>query len=160
MAFENYRNIIGTIQNITRGPSCCDMVISMQTTNRQPVNFILTADTIVIDNIRLRRGMRIAAFYDASLPVPAIFPPQYQAVFITLLRPNQTITLRFFDENLVAEDNSLRLNIGPLTNISTLNGQRFLCRPGNRELLVYYTVTTFSIPPQTTPQKIIVMCPG
>ena len=160
MAFENYEKVIGTIRNISRGSSCCNMMISLQTEDRQTVNFILTGETRVIDNVRLRRGMRIAAFYDTSLPAPAIFPPQYQAEFITSLRPNQNITLNFFDENLLAEDNSLQLNISPLTNISTINGQRFLCSPGNAELLVYYTVTTFSIPPQTPPQRIIVLCPA
>ena len=69
-----------------------------------------------------------------------------------------TVMLNFFDENLVAEDNSLRLNLSPVTNIMTQNGQRFTCSPRNMELLVYYTNTTFSIPPMTTPQKVIVMC--
>lgn len=159
MAFETYQKVIGTIRNISRSSSCCNMIISIMTQDRQIVNFVLTGDTLVIDSVRLRNGMRIAAFYDTSLPAPAIFPPQYHGELITSLRQNQNVTLKFFDENLVAEDNSLQLNISPLTNISTINGQRFLCSPENTELLVYYTVTTFSIPPQTSPQRIIVMCP-
>lgn len=153
----DYQNITGIIQNITRGTSCCNMMISLRT-DTGIVNFMLTGNTIVIDSIRLHRGMRIAAFYDTRLPVPAIFPPQYRAEIITVLRPNQMVTLNYFDRRLVAEDNSLRLNLAPFTNISTLNGQRFTCNPNNSVLLVYYTVTTFSIPPQTTPQRIIVMC--
>ena len=113
----------------------------------------------MIDNVRLRRGMRIAAFYDTNLPAPAVFPPQYQAELITSLRRNQEVTLKYFDENLTAEDDSLKLNLSPLTNIETRNGQRFFCSPGNADLLVYYTNTTYSLPPQTTPQRIIVMCP-
>lgn len=159
MDYDNYQQIIGTIQNISRGTSCCNMMISVLTDNGI-VNFILTGETVVIDNIRLRRGMRIAAFYDTSLPAPAIFPPQYRAELITSLRRDQNVMLNYFDENLTAEDNSLKLNISPLTNISTLNGQRFLCSPVNSVLLVYYTITTFSIPPQTPPQRIIVMCPA
>ncbi len=61
---------------------------------------------------------------------------------------------------IVSADNTLRLNISPMTNILTVNGQRFTCSPRNMELLVYYTTSTFSIPAQTTPQKIIVMCTG
>ncbi len=113
---------------------------------------------MVIENVRLRRGMRVAAFYDTSLPVPAIYPPQYRAEIVTVLRGEQIVMLNFFDVNLVAEDNSLRLNLSPVTNIMTQNGQRFTCSPRNMELLVYYTNTTFSIPPMTTPQKVIVMC--
>lgn len=159
MDYDNYQQVIGTIQNISRGTSCCNMMISLLTDNGI-VNFILTGETVVIDNVRLRRGMRVAAFYDTSLPAPAIFPPQYRAELITSLRRDQNVMLNYFDENLTAEDNSLKLNISPLTNISTLNGQRFLCSPANSVLLVYYTITTFSIPPQTPPQRIIVMCPA
>ena len=60
--------------------------------------------------------------------------------------------------NLTAADNSLRLNIARNTEILTLNGQRFSCPPGGNFLLVYYSVTTRSIPPQTTPRRIIVLC--
>ena len=120
---------------------------------------MVSGDTLVIDNVRLRRGMRVAAFYDTTLPAPAIFPPQYQAELITSLRRNQNVDLKFFDSSLTAEDNSLRLNLTPLTNIETANGQRFLCTPENETLLVYYTIATFSIPAQVTPQKVIVMCP-
>ena len=128
-------------------------------TETETINFVVTGETLVIDNIRLRRGMRVAAFYDTSLPAPAIYPPQYQAELVTVLRQNQNVTLDYFDRNLVSEDNSLKLNLSPTTRISTLNGQRFSCNPGDEELLVYYTNTTFSIPAQTTPQRIIVMCP-
>lgn len=158
MAYETYQKVIGSIQNISRGASCCSFLMAVQT-ETETINFVVTGETLVIDNIRLRRGMRVAAFYDTSLPAPAIYPPQYQAELVTVLRQNQNVTLDYFDRNLVSEDNSLKLNLSPTTRISTLNGQRFSCNPGDEELLVYYTNTTFSIPAQTTPQRIIVMCP-
>lgn len=158
MAYETYGQINGVIREIQRGDSCCSQILRLDTENGE-VRFTVMADTMVIENVRLRRGMRVAAFYDTSLPVPAIYPPQYRAEIVTVLRGEQNVMLNFFDENLVAEDNSLRLNISPMTNVVTANGQRFFCSPGNAELLVYYTITTFSIPPQTSPQKIVVMCP-
>ncbi|MBY0758201.1 MULTISPECIES: hypothetical protein [Sellimonas] len=159
MAFVSYQKVTGIIQNIRNGSSCCTLIVSIMTQNGT-VNMAVSQDTMVVDCVRLRPGMRVAAFYDSNLPVPAIYPPQYQAEIITLLRRNQEVTLRYFDETLTAEDNSLRLNISPGTNIETINGQRFLCDPGNSDLLVYYTATTFSIPPQTSPQRIIVVCPA
>lgn len=66
--------------------------------------------------------------------------------------------LNEFDRNLTARDNSLQLNIAGNTNIETLNGQSVNCSLGNQTLLVYYTVTTRSIPPQTTPRRIVVLC--
>ena len=126
--------------------------------NSNIVNVVVSGDTTIIDNVRLRAGMRVAVFYDANLPVPAVYPPQYRAEIVTSLRRGQQAALGYFDENLVSADASLKLNIGPMTNVVTLNGQSYACSPENSELLVYYTNTTFSIPAMTTPQKIVVMC--
>lgn len=158
MESANYQSVTGIIQNIRRGDNCCTQMVSLMTDDGT-VNLIVSAQTTVIDNVRLRRGMRIAAFYDGSVPAPAVYPPQYQAEVITELRRNQNAALKYFDENLVSEDNSLKLNMTPFTNVATANGQRFLCSPGNADLLVYYTNATFSIPAQVTPQRVIVMCP-
>ena len=102
--------------------------------------------------------MRIVAFYDANLPAPAVYPPQYRAELVTSLRRNQEVMLAYFDDSLTSDDNTLRLNIGPTTNVVTANGQPYMCSPENSELLVYYTTSTFSIPAQTTPQKVVVLC--
>ena len=155
----NYSDLIpvtGTIVNIS-GNDCCNRMIALRTEDGV-VNFFLTSDTQVINSRMLRRGMRVAAFYDSTLPVPLIFPPQYQAVMITVLGRNEQIALNYFDGNLVAADNSLQLNVGRNTVVRTINGQMFTCGLGDRMLLVYYAATTRSIPPQTTPEKIIVLC--
>lgn len=157
MAFETFQSVEGIISGINRGDSCCSMVVSL-ISNSNIVNVVVTGETVVVDNVRLRPGMRIAAFYDANLPTPAVFPPQYRAELVTTLRRNQQVKLDYFDDDLTSSDNSLRLNIGPTTNIVTLNGQQYTCSPENSELLVYYTTTTFSIPAQTTPQRVIVLC--
>ena len=158
MNYEFLIPIIGTIRNISQTPGdCCTQMISLTTSNG-PVNFIISANTFIIDSTRLRPGMTIAAFYDSTRPIPLIFPPQYQAELITVLRENESIMLNFFNRNLTASDNSLRLNLSRATTISTINGQRFNCSPGGNFLLVYYSVTTRSIPPQTTPRRIVVLC--
>ena len=155
----NYSDLVpvtGTIVNIS-GNDCCNQMIALRTEDGV-VNFFITSDTQVINSRMLRRGMRIAAFYDSTLPVPLIFPPKYQAVMITVLGRNEQIALNYFDGNLIAADNSLQLNVGRNTVVRTINGQMFTCSLGDRMLLVYYSATTRSIPPQTTPEKIIVLC--
>ena len=119
MAFETFQSVEGIISGINRGDSCCSMMVSL-ISNSNIVNVIVTGETTVVDNVRLRPGMRIAAFYDANLPTPAIFPPQYRAELVTTLRRNQQVKLDYFDDDLTSSDNSLRLNIGPTTNIVTL----------------------------------------
>ena len=157
MAYETFEKVEGIIQEINRGDDCCSMTLSV-ISGSDIVNVVVSGDTAVIDNVRLRPGMRIAAFYDTNLPTPAVYPPQYRAELVTTLRRNQQVKLDYFDDSLTSSDNSLRLNIGPTTNIVTLNGQQYTCSPENMELLVYYTTATFSIPAQTTPQRVIVLC--
>ena len=157
MAYETFESVEGIIQSINRGDSCCTMMVSL-VSNSNIVNVVVTGDTVIVDNVRLRPGMRIAVFYDANLPTPAVYPPQYRAELVTSLRRNQQVKLSYFDDSLTSEDNALRLNIGPTTNVETLNGQQYTCSPENSELLVYYTAATFSIPAQTTPQRVIVLC--
>lgn len=157
MPNTTYIPVIGTILSINRGNDCCSQMLSVRTENGI-INFMIQAETLVIDARQLRPGMQIAAFYDSSLPVPMIFPPQYQAKIITVIGRNENVMLNFFDRNLVASDGSLRLNLARNTIVKTVNGQSVTCSLGNHFLLVYYTITTASIPPQTTPRKIILFC--
>ena len=157
MAYETFEKVEGIIQTINRGYDCCSMTLSV-ISDSNIVNVVVSGDTTVVDNVRLRPGMRVAAFYDTNLPVPAVYPPQYRAELVTSLRRGQQVLLDYFDDELTSADGSLKLNIGPMTNVMTLNGQQYTCSPENTELLVYYTASTFSIPAQTTPQKVIVMC--
>lgn len=157
MDYTMFVPVTGTILNITRGNDCCSQMISLGTENGI-VNFVVGPETLIIDNQRLRAGMRITAFYDSSLPVPLIYPPQYRAQLIAVPNRNEQIALNFFNRNLVAADRSLQLNITGSTDVETINGQRFSCNPSNRSLLVFYSATTRSIPPQTAPRRIIVLC--
>lgn len=157
MAYTAYVPVIGVILNMTSGNNCCSQMMSLRTDNGI-VNFLVGPDTRVIDSRPLRPGLRAAAFYDSSLPVPLIFPPQYQAQIVTVLTRDEQIMLQEFDRNLVARDNSLQLNLARNTRIETVNGQNVTCNLGNQTLLVYYTTTTRSIPPQTTPRRIVALC--
>ncbi|MDO5346347.1 MAG: hypothetical protein Q4E91_11470 [Lachnospiraceae bacterium] len=157
MDVSTFVPVIGVIVNITRGFDCCSQMISLRTEGGI-VNFVIDPQTMVIECRRLRAGMRVAAFYDSSLPVPLIFPPQYRAQIIAVIGRNEQVMLNYFDRNLLAGDQSLRLNLGGNTMIQSVNGQSYTCSPGENVLMVFYSVTTRSIPPQTTPRKIVVLC--
>ena len=88
MAYETFEKAEGIIQGISRGDSCCSMMLSV-ISGSSIINIVVTGETVIIDNVRLRTGMRIAAFYDANLPAPAVYPPQYRAELVTSLRRNQ-----------------------------------------------------------------------
>lgn len=148
----------GIIQSITPfSGDCCQQQVTLRTSDGI-VNFIVGPATYVLNYVKLRPGMNVTAFYDANLAVPLIYPPQYRAVFIGRRNPGETVYAGYFDENLYSADGTLKLNIDRSTNISTANGQAFECEPGGHTLIVYYSGATRSIPAQTTPRKIIVIC--
>ncbi|WP_411336335.1 hypothetical protein [Ruminococcus gauvreauii] len=158
MPYQSFVPVTGIIREITpMTGECCNRMISIMSSGGI-TNFVVAPETFVVGCTRLRPGMRVAAFYDSDLPVPLIFPPQYRAEMITVLRPNENVKLDYFGKDLTSSDGTLSLNISRSTNVTTVNGQRFDCSPGGRILLVYYFNTTRSIPAQTTPEKIIVFC--
>lgn len=158
MNYEYLISVTGMITSISPfNNDCCSQFVSIRT-EEQELHLILSPETMVVDSMRLLPGMRIAAFYDSMAPVPLIYPPQYRALLVTTLRAEEDITLKYFDENLTASDGSLKLNIYPSTFISTQNGQTYSCSLGNHYLMVYYVNTTRSIPAQTSPTRVIVMC--
>lgn len=158
MSHSYYIGINGIIERISLlQRQCCNQLISIRTVNGI-INFILSPGTYVVDNTPLRTGMRVAAFYDANLPVPLIYPPQYQAAFISRAEPGENIMVDYFNPELLSSGSPLKLNLDSSTRITTANGQPFTCALGNHLLMVYYHATTRSIPPQTTPDRIIVFC--
>lgn len=88
------------------------LLVTLQT-SEGTVTVVVSSDTYVISEVRLRRGMTVAAFYDAQVPVPLIYPPQYRAVILGRKQPNETITVDYFDETLTNDDNTLKLNVSP-----------------------------------------------
>lgn len=151
-----YVPIVGLILKVRQEPDCCSSLITLRT-EEGIANIQVSLDTKVIDNLRLRPGLRTAAFYDASLPVPLVYPPLYQAKIITRLDREEEIVLDYFDSDLTALDGSLKLVPGRETEIETINGQSFPCSIQNQTLLVYYSATTRSLPPQANPSRIIVI---
>ena len=57
MAYETFEKIEGIIQSINRGDSCCSMMLSL-ISNSNIVNVVVSGDTTIIDNVRLRAGLR------------------------------------------------------------------------------------------------------
>ena len=65
MPYKNYVPVIGLVLNVTRGTDCCNQMMSLRTDNGI-VNFMIGADTLVIDSRQIVPGMRVAAFMIAA----------------------------------------------------------------------------------------------
>jgi len=159
--FGSFSGIITMISDFWTGDeqtAGCYKLMSVQNSNGSMVNFVVTPATYFVDHVMMTVGNVVIGFYDADAPVPLIYPPQYQAIVMARISQYQNVKVDFFDEQLVSSDGTLRLNISPFTQILLENNQPFTGNPANHNLIVVYGATTRSIPAQTTPYKIIVMC--
>ncbi|MDM5153171.1 hypothetical protein QUF88_04605 [Bacillus sp. DX1.1] len=161
----NFQSFNGTVTSISdfligqndEGAGCYKL-ISVDNGSGTLINFIVAPTTYFVDNVIVGVGDRVTGFYDANAAVPLIFPPQFRALVMAKDTPYQNVKVDYFNSQLESSDGNLRLNISPYTQILLVNGQTFTRIPVNRNLIVVYGATTKSIPAQTTPYKIIVMC--
>lgn len=160
--FLSFKGVITTIIDLyiggTDSRTGCYKLMSVENEYGTLVNFVVAPTTYFVDHITVVPGDIVTAFYDANAPVPLIFPPQYNAIVMTEDTPYQNVKVDYFNNQLVSSDNTLKLNIAPSTQIILENDQIFTQNPSNRYLIVVYGPTTKSIPAQTVPYKIIVMC--
>ena len=153
--------VISQIQTMPMGRGGfggCTQMMTVEDAEGGVTNFFVNGDTYVEGFEMLMEGMQVRAFYNGNLPAALIYPPQFIATAVVPMRGDKMAALAFFDRGLMASDQSLQLNPGPDTEVVTRNNQSFGGSPGGNVLLVLYTMTTRSIPPQTTPEKIVVMC--
>lgn len=160
--FQPFHGVITMITdfwvNATGEGAGCYKLMSVEDGHGSLVNFVVSPNTYFVDHVMVAVGDRVTGFYDATAATPLIFPPQFRAVVMARDNQYQNVEVDFFNSQLVNTDNTLRLNIAPGTQIVLENGQAFTRSPANRNLIVIYGATTRSIPAQTTPYKIIVMC--
>lgn len=159
--YGSFTGTVTAIRDFWDNNEAAGCVKLMTLTDRQghTVNFVALPDTYFVDRAMVSRGDTVAGFYDAAAPVPMIYPPQYQALVMAKTGPRRQVAVDYFGTDLVSSDGDLKLNIGPGTSVVLENGQAFTGKLQNRDLAVVYGATTRSIPPQTTPYQVIVMCP-
>ena len=90
--------------------------------------------------------------------MPLIYPPQYNAVAAAVQKNGRMVNVGYYDTSLVNEDQTLQLNLDGSVEVRTTNNQYFQGSPTGRNLVVTYDNSTRSIPAQTTPLKIVVLC--
>lgn len=160
--FQPFSGTVTMINDFSVSPNSesegCYKVMSLVDGSGRQVNFIVEPKTYFLDHAMVAVGDRVTGYYDADAPVPMIYPPQYRALVMVKETPSQNVKVDFFNSQLVSSDGMLKLNLSPGTQILLENGQRFTKSPANRNLIVVYGPSTFSIPAQTTPYRIIVLC--
>jgi hypothetical protein len=160
--FYSFRGTITMISDFYTGQDGegegCYKLISIENGSGALVNFVVSPSTYFVDHVMVEIGDRVTGYYDGNAPALLIYPPQYQALVMVKDSPYQNVKVDYFNNQLESSDGQLKLNISPYTRIVLTNGQSFSRRPANRDLIVIYRAVTQSIPAQTTPYRIIVLC--
>jgi len=120
--------------------------------------FRITDNTYFVTNNEAEIGAEIIGFYDGRAPMALIYPPKPEASVIAIdMEEDKFIKVDRFNEDLLSDDGSLRLNIGPDTEIILQNNETFDGDMTNRALVVIYSEVAYGRPAQTTPEKVTVL---
>ncbi|MGE8003700.1 stalk domain-containing protein [Lysinibacillus sp. NPDC093216] len=123
----------------------------------------ITKDTLVFDNtgkkVDLKEGDKIVAYTFANKPQKLIYPPQFNPeVVIIETKEAGFVEVDYFFENLTNTYDMLKLSIGENTELLNTKGEKVAAKDlVEKNLVVFYTASTKSIPAQTTPSKVIVL---
>ena len=158
MPTSRYLGLQGIVTNISNLNDGCTKLFEVRDQNGRITNFVITPCTYFINQANIAKGMSITVFYDADAPAVLIYPPRLQATVVASNNLNKNVKVDYFDANLLSQDKAMQLNISENTEIIMENGQSFTGNLGNHYLVVIYTTSTRSIPAQTTPEKVIVLC--
>lgn len=117
-----------------------------------------TMEDFKVEN--LEEGMEVSAFFKENTPMTLSIPPQLNpgAVVIHDNEEDGFVEVAHFNEELVDMDNKLKLNISDDTILEDTEGNNLEAEDLEDEsLMVFYTISTKSIPAKTTPEKVIVL---
>lgn len=162
MNFLSFTGIVTDIHHwetgLQGGVRNCTKVFTVENERREIVNFVIPLNTYFVHHVTIKKGDRITGYYDGNAPAILIYPPQLEAIVIAKESDQYFVKVSYFNEALVSNDGQLQLNISQETTIELENAQQYKGNLGNQNLIVLYGPTTRSIPAQTTPYKIIVLC--
>lgn len=161
----DYMSFTGVVTEIEQydsgaygGVSSCMTRYTLESEDGQIVKFTSDASTYFANNEQVFKGDTITAYYDANAPAILIYPPQYQALIIIKRGTDYFTTFSYFNAQLISADGMLKLNMSPETEVVTQNNQPYTGPIQNHYLIVLYGASTRSIPAQTNPIKVIVLC--
>lgn len=161
----NYLSFAGTITDIRGDEGQRAILVQDENNADNSIVFNLSDDVLLLDanshevlKDGFAVGQEVTAYYPENTPMALSLPPITTPKVIVL---NSEVVPGFihvatFDETLTSSDGQLKLNISTKTKVTDGEGNP-VTTLANRELVVFYTISTRSIPAQTTPERIFVI---
>ena len=160
-----YAHTVGIITNIeyldtnADQNTSCTLLLTLEGEHPEgPFQIQFPPSAYILNLHPFQIGERATFFYDPNAPMVLSYPPRYTAVAGAYTPQGTSAMLDVFETDLINSDNSLKLNLAWNTPVTLSNGQPFHGTVGGHLLLVYYSMTTRSIPAQTTPEQVVVFC--
>lgn len=160
----NFMKLSGTIKQIEKDEQKWALTVE----NEEGILTVLFVDAHTylfnsktaeqIDQSKLEIGTVLETYYDMNKPMILIYPQQVTPKFIIVKdKENEgEIKVGQFDKNLLSLDGQLKLKIGKDTVLENQLGETIKKEDlAGKDLIVFYSITTRSFPPQTTPTKVI-----
>ncbi|NLK20689.1 MAG: copper amine oxidase N-terminal domain-containing protein [Epulopiscium sp.] len=134
----------------------------------ESIIFYVSDDVVLLDDSsrdfvsknNLKEGMSISVYYGKDTIMALSMPPRMNPDVI-VVNSNEdfgSVKVSKFDNELLSADRNLKLNVSDETVIVDEKGNTVDSKDiYDKDLIVFYTITTRSIPAQTPPEKIIVM---
>ena len=165
---SNFMKVSGVISKVIKDDANLPKLIVEDKEKTTETHLNITDEALIFNSSTteqlkrdsLKEGLLIDAYYDKHKPMLMIYPPRItpEIVIVNDKEKPGNVKVGLFDENLVSLDNDLKLNIGEKTVILNEKGENISAEElKGKELIVFYTVSTKSIPAQTTPTKIIAL---
>ncbi|MGN7454051.1 copper amine oxidase N-terminal domain-containing protein [Paenibacillus pasadenensis] len=164
-AVPNYMSVTGTVKEISDSKTKEGAkTVSLQDDKGEIIaNVTVSGDTYVAAPDKLQAGTKWNAYYDAKKPMLMIYPPQFEAEVLVPVEETASWKVDRFKAaegdagQLISEDGQLVLNVSEQTPLVLEDGTAFTGDLKGRALAVKYSVTTRSLPPQTSPEQIVVL---
>lgn len=151
--------IKGTVEKIHPQKDNLVARIEIKDVNGNPAYFMIKEDTVFdkTSKSKLKKGDKVIGFVKAKSPMVMIYPPQYPVTVVIEEHKNLTAKADLFDAKGVSQDGTLKIRVDSKTEVVLPSGESYSGTLVNQLLLVYYDVSTRSIPAQTTPKRIVVL---
>ncbi len=108
----------------------------------------------------LKKGATVEGYYDKNKPMILIYPATVTPEIVVVKDEDVMgeVKISKFDKEFLSLDGELKLNIGEETPLFNQQGKEIALEDlHGKELMVFYSITTRSLPPQTPPTKIIAL---
>lgn len=138
--------------------------IDIHVPNEFEAAFDNAGEKIDVDSIQ--EGDSVTIYLQGNKPAILIYPPRYTPD-VLILNKEESVSKVSVDnyvkngdreDSLINSSRTLVLNIGDDMEIVDLEGNKVAANElDGKDLCVFYTITTFSLPPQTPPEKIVVL---